>query len=294
MSNKYIRQFGNIFDWLNYSETDLATDLPSYSRNSTRPRAQFNGVESKAQAYNLLKGGYPEGLEKMKEILRKIHAIIRIESPQEVFVSSVEGACPNIEAYLEGQPEDMFALQTEEQVAQPTELRVQLETCVSAWVSPYQLTMVGAAVFAAVESLRAQGCATTIYLTHTVRSRAGNYWQSAVPIGPSCDLDTLSFLLTHPAVLRVIVFSMMEHEEDPIRSEFSFDGGNHSYPATVKNDDCRIIVQAMKLATQFQNDAGEADINKAAAIVQNLVDTKFESYAVPEGEEEKNEFLPWL
>lgn len=294
MSNKYIRQFGNIFDWLDYSETNLPTDLHEYSRNSCKPRAHFNGVESKAEAYKLLKGGYPEGLEKMKNILERIHAKITIQSPQEVFASSVEGSCPNIEAFLEGQPEDMFILQSEEQMAMPSELRVQLETCVSAWVTPAQLTMVGAAVFAAVEALRAQGCATTIYLTHTVRSRSGNYWQSAVPIGPSCDLDTLSFLLTHPAVLRVIVFSMMEHETDPIRSEFSFNGGDHSYPATVKNDDCRILIQAMKLATQFIGDQGEADIEKAAAIVQNLVDTKFESYAVADGEEVKNEHLPWL
>lgn len=279
----YIRQFGSLTDWINYSENDQPDDDPNQStRSSINFRFDFTGVQSKAQAYQLLRTGYPEGLQKMKEVLNCVRNLIRLKSPQYEFAECPEGSAPNIEAFLQGMPDDMFFLSPVELEAPPSILSVQFEMCYSAQVTREQSTWAGATVFAAMEALRAQGCAVQPILTHTHNahhSRHGDNWQAVVTIPNSLDLDTLSFLFTHPSVLRVMVFSMMEHESKEIRYHFgSYQGGGYGFHATLKNPQADVLLWIQSICQLFQDGNPAHNLLTAQTMLQTLVDTKMERF----------------
>lgn len=272
----YIRQFFNLTDWLNYSEQNLSTDAPSSDRVSCTCRFNWSGVSTKEEAYKLLRVGHPKGLQTMQRILDGIRNTIKLVCPEYEFHNDVVGCSPNVEAFIQGQPEDMLYLHPVEQDAPPSELTLQMEMSFSAGIQPYQAMFGGATVFAAMEALHAQGCNTRILLTHTVKTDDA-YWQSAVPVPNNIDLDTLSFLFTHPSVFRVIIFSMMEHEDSDTRQQFRFSVcGSYSRPTVRKNPHANLVLSMARLCQMFTGDEA-ADIQTAQRIMQVLVDTKFES-----------------
>lgn len=276
----YIRQFGSLTDWINYSEIDqLTDDSEQFNRSSISGSSNFTGTKDKAEAFKLFHTGYPEGLQKMKQVLDCVRNLIRLKSPQYEFAEAVDGSSPNIEAFLQGQPEDMFFLSPVELEAPPTVLTVQFEMAYAAQITTTQAIWAGATVFAAMEALRAQGCAVQPILTHTVTDRKSDYWQSTVAVPNSLDLDTLSFLFTHPSVLRRIVFSIMEHESQDIRQKFAFgrNYGGYSYPANLKNSNAEIQISIANICYHFRNDEA-SNIPIAQKMLQTLVDTKFQKF----------------
>lgn len=275
--NKYIRQFSSILDWANYSEQDQDTDAPASMRSSIQGSSRFTGCTNKAQSYHLLKTGYPEGLQKMKSILESIHNTITLVSPQYEFHNSEEGCAPDVQAYIEGRPDDMFFLSPVEKDAPPSFIRLQLDMTANASISITQMSWAGATVFAAIECLRAQGCAVSMLLTHTSQSTNSNaIWQSQMPISNNIDLDTLSFLLTHPSVLRVIIFSIMEHEPPEIRQEMGFlSGMEYGFAAIHKSPQCDVQLSIARLSQLFTNQ-DQSNLPIAQRVLKTLVDTKLE------------------
>jgi hypothetical protein len=275
--NQYLRHFQSLKDWINYSEQNQSEDAPPAQRSSCNGNPSFTGVRNKAESYHLLKTGYPLGLQKMKQILQGIHNTVTLISPQYEFADDVQGSAPNIEAFLQGSPEDMFYLSPVEKDAPPSFIKLQFDLTASAYITTEQMFWAGATVFAAMEVLHAQGCSTEMCLTHTT-SNDRDVWQSMVPIPNNIDLDTLSFLLTHASVLRVIVFSMMEHESSEIRQQFSFyKGGSYSSPFLLKSPSCDVMLSIARLCQEFSNNE-QSNLQRAQTILKHLVDSKFEKF----------------
>lgn len=272
--NKYIRHFGSILDWANYSEKDQSTDAIPQMRSSVMMHSDFTGCTNKAQSYHLLKTGYPEGLQRMRSILESIHNTITLVSPQYEFSNDIEGSSPDVQAYIEGRPDDMFFLSPVEKDAPPSFISLQLDMTANAGISTTQMSWAGATIFAAMECLRAQGCAVSLLLTHTTQSYSDSIWQSQMPIPNNIDLDSLSFLLTHPSVLRVIVFSIMEHEPEEIRQDMNFfHVGGYGRAALLKNPNCDVQLSIARMSQLFYPE-DRPNLEIAQRVLKVLVDTK--------------------
>lgn len=270
------RNFPNLSAWVNYSETDRTTDNVPRFRSSCSPRADFTGVSTKAKAYELFHMGHPEGVARMKKVLEGVTSNVILPTMNDQFDADVTGCAPNVEAYVQGIPEDMFVISQIEQNAPPTQLTVQFELAYSAWITIEQATLGGAVVFAAMEALRSQGCAVSILMTHTVQSNTtGNIWQSSVMVPNNIDLDSLAFIFTHPAMLRVMVFSMMEHEPAHIREEFNFNNNGYSRPYNHKNTDVQAHIDMSAICNKLRYTT--TDLTSAKAMIKSLVDSKFQS-----------------
>lgn len=276
--SQYLRHFGKVSDWFDYAKNDLP-EHEQQGASSYHARKAWNGVDSRAEAMSLFWNGDSAGRERMASILAGIRNLVKLQCPTYEFEPAVEGTAPNVDAFIHGEPEDMFALVCEEKDQLPPALNVQLELCFNAGIQPFQAMWAGATVYAAVEALRAQGCAVTMTMTHTVKNFNGDYWQASVPVDVNTDPDTLAFLLAHPACLRVLVFSMMEQEDPQIRNDFSFrHGGGYSRPSTLKHPSADLCLQMRNLCLLFgYND--EANLSTAHKTMQLLVDTKFKHLA---------------
>jgi len=275
-----IRKFPSIIDWINYAENDKAHDGPPHTKESIPNGSSWygDGVRSKSDAFDTLRKGWPKGLAAMREVMDCVRNLVSIESQQYTFVDAVEGSAPNIEAYLHGIPEDMHYMESVQMDAPPTYLHVQVDMTVNCMTSATQCTWAGAVIFAAIEVLHAQGCATTLLMSHSVARGLDDKYSIQCPIPADLDMDTVAFLFTHPACLRTVVFSIMEHEPKEIRDYFRFwKGGGYGRPCRLKADNVDGCLSIAHITSQFSDNA-ECNIPIAQAMLKSLVDTKFKFY----------------
>lgn len=274
------RHFGTLIDLVQYSENNHKNDGPDNTRGSIKyAYSSFAGVNSKAEAYALMCKGWPDGLQKMKAIMAKVYNVIHFDCPEYEFHDAIEGSSPNIENYLHGIPEDMHAMEPIVASIMPSFLTVQCEMSMSCWATPEQAMWAGACVFAAVELLKAQGCAVSLLMSHSIHGRNGDFWQSMFPIPNDLDMDTIAFLFTHPAMLRTVILSAAEHEHVELRESLGFNcAGAYGRPAKVKlvAADAHIAMQTLVL--NFGQGA-ERDTAQAQKFVNYLVATKFSTFA---------------
>lgn len=275
----YLRQFGSISDWLGYAESPCET--PDSQRSTIHNvNMKSSLTDSNEEAFKLLRKGWPEGKEKMLSILNTIRNSIRLDCITHEFFPSVEGSAPNIEAYIQGIPEDMFHMEEIQVNAPPTFIQLQVDCGFPHNVTAEQMIWAGATLFASMEALRTQGCAVNLLLTHSVASsRSDAQYQTSVPVSNNIDIDTLSFLLTHPSTLRRIVFCIREHEPEDIRRRMGFyRGGGYGMTTTIKNPNSNICLSLAGLAYRFSS-SPEFNLTTAQTILKNLIDTKYESHA---------------
>ena len=193
----------------------------------------------------------------------------------DIFLSSVEGCAPNVEAFIQGQPEDMFVISQIETEAPPSFLSVQFELAYNCSVTETQAMWTGATVFAAMEALRTQGCSVSILISHTV-SRDNDKWQMTAPLPSNIDLDSLSFMFTHPAMLRILTFSAMEHEPKQVRDKFGFHNqGSYSMPSRKKAPTADVMIEMEYLARSLQAYSEESYLKTAQILLDRLVQSRF-------------------
>lgn len=269
--------FQSIDEWARYSETPHVND-DQFTCASHKSRPHFTGVVQKADAYRLLREGYPEGCKRMRAILDGLQSNIILETTNDIFTPDVQGCAPNVEAFVQGIPEDMFVISQIEATAPPSYLNVQFELAYLAYITTEQVMLGGAVVFAAMEALRAQGCNVSAMLSFSVESFEGNHhWQCTVPMPNNLDMDTFSFLLSHPSVLRIIVFSIMEHEPSDVRYRHGFqDAGGYSRPHNRRNPKADAYISITGIANDLARmGATIHNIPAAQTLLKQLVDSRF-------------------
>lgn len=267
-----LREFDSLATWVDYSETQATGVLRA---ESERPNKSFTGVSSREEAFRLFRTGHAAGRENMKKVLEALTSQITLESPQYVFCSSVEGSAPNVEAYVQGLPEDMFTFEQVTQDAPPSVLTAQLELRYNAGVSKESMTLAGAVIFAAMEALKMQGCAVSVLASYTVRGP--RVWQITIPIPNYTDMDTLAFIYTHPAMLRTMIFATEEKESDTIRREFGFhSGAGYGCPGEWKNPEANVMLSMQRLTYMLASERNSMECAKR--VFNNLVVSKFTTY----------------
>lgn len=273
---KYLRQFENPMQLIEYAEP-----IARGSNSSVQGTPAFTGTKSREEAFYQFSFGHAPGRELMQKLLAELTASIQLPSIQYEFQSALEGCAPNVEAFLLGQPDDMFEIVPIECDAPPSVLNVQLEMCFSCLHSEEVAALSGAIVYAAMEGLRLQGCAVAMSICYTVRdfNRSDKAWQLSFPINSNTDIDTVSFILTHPSMLRRIIFAAMEQEDTSIRNIFGFNAEGYSvgygHPSTLKQLHSDIMLSIPAISNEIGYTTEKERMNKAKEIFQTLVDSKF-------------------
>lgn len=183
------------------------------------------------EAAELAENGYAAGTVILKRKLGMFTKVRQNMRPSPRWGES--GSSVDIGRYLAGEPDCMVETVRTRRAA-PV-LRIGIERAVSATTPKEDIEATGASILAVTEALRTAGIPSEIWVSFTVRSwHSGDLYTLQVKIqdaGRPIDLDMLSYWTMHPTALRRIAFSIMEHENSKVRSDFGFkSGGGYGSP----------------------------------------------------------------
>lgn len=268
-----LRQFSSFQAFVDFAETPHPNDalLPCVTEETNEHYRKFTGVSTKEEAFFLCRTGFPKGTEAMRQVLETLKSQITLPCEQFQFVPSIEGSAPDVQAYIQGIPEDMLFMEPISMDAPPSQLSIQMELFYSWQIGTETARMAGAVIFAAQEALKMQGCNIDLTLSWTYQGKGDSKYQTSFPLNSNIDLDTFAFIYTHPAMLRRIVWSVGEKENKALRYNFGFhSAGNYGL---VSNHSLNLDA-----TLSFQQIAEQCTSMDAARIVfQKLVDSKFNS-----------------
>lgn len=170
----------------------------------------FTGTETFADAVHLARYGWNAGREKLSDAMGAI-ASSNGGAALPVMSFDVAGAYPFIPAAAAGAPESMVALSPSEARIRPI-VRLGYVLGAPGVYEAHELTNMGAAFVSICDALEAAGFRTEIEgLDYTEGS--GNHCFARVMLKRAqdvFDLDRMAFALSHPAMLRRVLFAMRE------------------------------------------------------------------------------------
>jgi len=255
-------------EWL-----DLVAKTPAFrgaSRNvEHRGRGRFTwaGTATYAEAMDLTRKGWADGLKDIKDLSEKIWSVVGQEIQKTSFFYDVAGCQPDIDRYLAGEPENMIQFVSEkEQAGKGKIVKVFVNNVASSGITTAAMFGRGAAVVALVDALENLGFSCEVMTADAIAST----WRGDKEIlqyevmlkraGQSLDLDRLAFALAHPCWLRRLVFCAMEQESPEIRRMFGV-GANYGCPAESRgltSDERGIEVPSLRYGEQTWTDLESA------------------------------------
>lgn len=239
----YIRQFDGVYDLSDIAARRAKSGIDSLGNASISGKEEFTGTSSLEEAISLCDSGWPEGVERIEEVLDKVEFDAQILQSANRLTSHVDvaGDEPDIDRYLQNEPEDMVtyypALQSHGMVAD-----IIINIGQHAYVDKAQIINRGAAILAAVEALRSHGY--SIGIVAVERCKSSNSYtserkimQNIIPIlspGEPVNVDTLAFSMMHPSFLRRLLFAANEEESEGVRREFGYyTHGGYGQPLSI-------------------------------------------------------------
>jgi len=229
----YFRQLEDWYEMIRLAErvnreakNNVFGGLRCASLERSDSRTKWSGTESLSEAIRLSREGWPEG----REMIRNIRENISVEkllprSNRLTRTVDLSGDEPDIDLYLQGDPEHMATLWDRIELAYGKVVRIAMSRSASASTDPERIVHRGVAVLSAVEIMILLGFTVEIDLIDSTK-RSDYFIEYQTPIlhaGDPLHLDTLAFMLIHPSVLRRIWFAVAENEPLKIRKQFGFE-----------------------------------------------------------------------
>lgn len=249
--NSITRRFESWDAFVNYA----APERPdSASRLGNRA---WSGTASFSEALDLARGGWVEGLKRIRPMAARVEAAGARGIRWDV-VRDVSGAWVDVGEYLRGVPECMVSpVECEAPVAGPIVTLV-VAGSASSCVSADSIMRRGAACVSLVDALEAAGRRVEIVLSFAVSSHAGSAKHELRVVVKRADMqlspEVVAFSLAHPASLRRIAFGAWEQEGDDARRywEFTMSGGYGRPTDTAERGD---VYVPTGVTTEFESDA---------------------------------------
>lgn len=192
------------------------------SRDGSRSYEWDRGIGFEG-AVRLAKEGWPEGAQKVKEVLDLVANILKPQTHevQAVYQDS-GGAYIDVGRFVTGEPECFGVFIPPDNPRKP--IKVAVSSSASAGVHGESLVKRGAAVVAAIDVLETQGYMVECDVTDTVRRSYARYTANirVKEMGQPVDLDRLGFCLIHPGFMRRLIFAIQETEAPELRQKFGF------------------------------------------------------------------------
>lgn len=222
----------------------------------------FSGTRDFAQAEQLARFGWADGLDRMDDVFRNVAA--QVSGGDEILARFCEsGEEVDVGMYLEGDPECMI-----EYVQSPSNKRVVrmvVSASFSGAVSRESIFNRGAAVMAVVDGLEDRGIRVELVLDFSVTSRGANHYRTAIikAAEEPMDRDRIVFAICHPSMLRRLIFRLHETESEAKWRELG--GGSYGYVLNPeKTDDSTFIMPGMN----WDDDDWSTPCSAAAAAVR--------------------------
>jgi len=239
----YIRQVDGIYDLNDLADKRIAKGNDHLGNSSLSGSFSFTGTESLAEAVHLSRYGWPEGTEGVAAVADKLSvddSLLKSAQRIDTFLD-VAGDEPDIDAYLEGSPDNMINyVQDQQNNGKILDLVVNVTQHAS--VDKKEIENRGAAILVAVEALRSHGYSIGIFAVEQCSPTGyGSYYDKLryeIPIlepGQAINVDTLAFSLMHPSFLRRLIFAAQEAETDDLRQKFGITvPGGYGMPISIK------------------------------------------------------------
>lgn len=195
------------------SATDFHTALEGvrYHNGPNSERSPWLGGSSFNEARARVLTGDLSAVAESEAMLSALEAQCEMPSASRAFVADIVGACPNVPAYIAGQPLSMRRRARTTDDCAPLTIVVDLAS--SGGIGADTVKKRGVAVLALVRAISARrpielwaGCSLDAVNPETGSGCDGSHVYFRIDTAP-LDLARAAFLLTHPAVPRALVYA---------------------------------------------------------------------------------------
>jgi len=258
LTNEFIlnRNFRNLDETL-LKAKDGTSSLRFENRSSRNIKNSewFGGTKDFEEAFELASSGWSEGLKEIKERVKKHRRIFDDFLPRQDFASEVafstEGEAVDVARAIEGIPESMIKYEpSESSIIKPGNKmqRIIVNISVHCEISQEAVFNRGALLINLIDALELHGFRTELVVVEPTAKTSSKIYGRDVnfrvlqqnivikQFTESPDFSKFAFVFAHVAMLRRIIFSLMEQEEDAILREFHIGNnyGSYGYPCDVE------------------------------------------------------------
>jgi hypothetical protein len=250
-------------DLLEMADKNPDSDDWRSSRNSD---TGWSGTPSFKAAMKLCREGWPAGRKKILDLKDKLKDDFFNKMKKVDIQWDVVGEQVDVGRFIEGVPECMAVFNTKDGMGKGV-VTIMLNIAASNNVPTDVITRRGAAALTIVDVLEDMGFRCEVRFGQAVKpsgygTTRDDFYEVATVLkhaAQAVDLDTLAFALAHPSMLRRIIFSVEENEEEAIRYRFGFtkELGGYGYPAEMRSlDDVDMLFPHLNYSEKerFKND----------------------------------------
>lgn len=181
------------------------------TESDVKSDTDFYGVQTMDEAYNLLKNGWTQEVEKMNAVLQKVHTA---NLPKRVaFRNDVVGFAPVVPLAMMNVPQSM--INTSMKQIKSKVVKIFYSMGDSCWTSSKTFIERGRKIMEAVISLERSGYRCELYsaqfYTHRSGDRSDALLVKVKEANQPLDVKRVMFPFTHPAMFRVIGFTWEDH-----------------------------------------------------------------------------------
>jgi hypothetical protein len=205
-----IQKFDSMLDFTNQVKLYRVQDNPNAS--SKEGDKAWAGTDTFGEAVELAENGWRDGLKKIKKAIEDLEALPAIEM---LPVFDVCGEAFNLDAVLQGQPENMFYFMPQES-NKPRVISISFAFNFKAKTKSSEIIKRGAAIASAVNDLENQGLRVELY-AHKLTVKPGNAMQDGLftiikvkDADQHLDLERLVYIAAHPSMNRRLGFRLCE------------------------------------------------------------------------------------
>lgn len=196
---------------------------------------RWNGNVTFDGAINLAYQGWPEGRSKIVKTLDAA-TYLQKNAVRPSINLDVAGAYPIVPLAIAGDPAAMVDIGDVSAQARPI-VRIWLNIGASVGVSETHLINRGVAILSHVDRLENEGKSVEVTLVYSAfRDKSGGDGLITKIIakraGEPLEIDRLAFALAHPAMVRRLMFRLLEQAPD-----LQYLSGNYGYPGDIKRTD---------------------------------------------------------
>lgn len=216
--------FNSIYELAHKAVTESANEELRPTELQSRTGSEIGGTSTIEEAYELLRDGWQAGETIINNATTKYSEVFTKWFPKQdfsqCFVKSNSGGTVNIEAAINGEPEQMLEVVTDESTIKASQRgklqRIIVNCDCSGRITPATILSRGAIISALVNTLELAAFDTEVIVAF--RCMGSNdidltYYATVKAFGSPLILSDLAFALAHPAMLRRFIFSLNEQEK---------------------------------------------------------------------------------
>lgn len=236
----WLTEFSSLSELIQWNRSPC--EVWEKTRASNRENRFWAGTEDYAEAEKLATDGWLEGARNIKRYTDAFFSKISSRVQATEMHRTVEpGIMFDVGSYCAGAPDHWLSEETH--IVDGLGNRVLVMNCniaASGSVSTGTIIARGGVIVATVQALELAGYSVELNLVHKVTADYGHKWMQETHVclkasDQPVNLDELAFALTHPSMLRRILFHLMEHCPSLQLCKKLYDG--YGYPSNVSKAD---------------------------------------------------------